>query len=91
MLSKEKILELIDPLLSGKEFFLISLDISHSNSIRLVIDSMRGVTIDDCVAFSRAIEHQLNRETEDFDIEVSSAGLTEPFRVREQYLKNSGK
>jgi ribosome maturation factor RimP len=91
MLSKEKILGLIEPLLVEKEFFLISLDISHSNSIRLVIDSMIGVTIEDCVACSRAIEHHLDREIEDFDIEVSSAGLTEPFKIKEQYLKNIGK
>jgi ribosome maturation factor RimP len=91
MLSKEKVNALIAPLLKEKEMFIVSFDISTSNQIRLTIDSMQGVTINDCVDFSRAIEHNLDRDKEDFDIEVSSAGLTEPFRIREQYLKNMGK
>lgn len=90
MLSKAKILGLIENLLEEKKCFIVSLEISPSNSIRLILDSMDGVKIEDCVAFSRAIEHNLDREEEDFDIEVSSAGLTEPFKIREQYIKNKG-
>ena len=91
MLSKEKILSLVEALLADKELFIIELAISPSNSIRLIIDSMKGVSINDCVNISRAIEHQLDRDAEDFDIEVSSPGLTEAFRIKEQYVKNIGK
>ena len=91
MLQREQILGLIEPLLEERRFFLISLDVTPSNAIRVVIDSMGSVTIEDCVAFSRAIEHNLDRDQDDFEIEVSSAGLSEPFRIREQYLKNIGK
>ncbi len=52
---------------------------------------MNGISIDECKRISRGIEESLDRETEDFSLEVSSPGLTNPFRVKEQYLKNIGK
>jgi ribosome maturation factor RimP len=55
------------------------------------VDKPEGITIDECVTISRAIESGLNRETEDFELEVSSPGLTEPFKVMEQYRKNCGR
>ena len=78
MILKEKILELAKDLLEEKHLFLVSLDISNSNNIRLVVDSEQGIQISDCVQLSRAIEQALNRDTEDFDIEVSSPGLGVP-------------
>jgi len=90
MVTQAKILELIDGLLTEKEFFVVSLDVSNSNKIRLLVDSMKGVLIEDCVKLSRAIEQGLDRETDDFELEVSSAGLDAPFRVRQQYQKNIG-
>jgi ribosome maturation factor RimP len=90
MVTQAKILELIDGLLTEKEFFVVSLDVSNSNKIRLLVDSMKGVLIEDCVKLSRAIEQGLDRETDDFELEVSSAGLDAPFRVKQQYQKNIG-
>jgi ribosome maturation factor RimP len=55
------------------------------------VDKPEGITIEECVRISRAIESGLNRETEDFELEVSSPGLTEPFKVMEQYRKNVGR
>jgi len=81
----------IKDLLKEKEIFLVSLDINASNNIRLVIDSMKGVTLSECVQLNRAIEKGLNRNHEDFNIEVTSPGLGTPFKVREQYVKNIGK
>ncbi len=91
MITQAKILALIDSLMTENEFFVVSLDISASNKIRLLIDSMKGVQIDDCVKLSRAIEHGLDREVEDFELEVSSSGLDAPFKVRQQYNKNIGR
>ena len=91
MILKEKILELLKDLLEEKNLFLVSLDISSSNNIRLIVDSMQGIQISDCVQLSRTIEQGLNRDTEDFDIEVSSPGLGVPFKVTQQYEKNVGK
>lgn len=90
MLSKKKILGLIDSLLIEKELFIISLEINTANNIKLIVDSMKGVGIAECVALSRAIEHNLDRDEEDFELEVFSAGLTEPYTIKEQYLKNIG-
>jgi ribosome maturation factor RimP len=91
MVSKEKILDLIKDQLAEKELFIISLEISSSNNIKVIIDGMKGVSINDCVMLSRRIEHNLDRDEDDFELEVSSAGITEPFRIREQYLKNLGR
>lgn len=88
MISKEKILSLIEEKLSDSDYFIVSLDVSTANKIKLVIDSMKGITIEECVQFSRLIEHNLDREEEDFELEVTSPGLTAPLQVREQYVKN---
>jgi ribosome maturation factor RimP len=90
MITKEKIFEHIRGLIEEKEVFIVFLEISTSNKITLVIDSMKGVGIKDCINFSRVIESGLDRETEDFELEVSSAGLGTPFKVMQQYYKNIG-
>ena len=61
------------------------------NNINIEIDGPDGVTIKDCVDFSRQVEHNLDREEEDFELHVSSPGLDKPFRVFEQYIKNIGR
>lgn len=91
MIQREKILELAKDFLEEKKLFLVSIDIGPSNNIRLVVDSMLGIQISECVQLSRTIEQGLNRDTEDFDIEVSSPGLGVPFKVKQQYEKNVGK
>ena len=91
MITKDKIEGLIGNIIKDKNLFVVSLDISSSNVIRLLIDSMYGINISECVQLSRTIENGLNRSDEDFEIEVSSPGLGMPFRVREQYIKNIGR
>lgn len=89
MAEKEKIVELVKGQLS-ENMFLVDVIVNPSNSIQVLVDSINGVTIDECVKISRQLEQQLDRDKEDFSLEVSSPGLTEPFKVREQYLKNTG-
>jgi len=72
------------------ELFLIDLSISSDNRIRVIMDGDKGVTVDDCVTISRAIEHHLD-ETDDVSIEVMSAGLSEPLKLPRQYRKNIGR
>lgn len=91
MISREKIISLIEPVLNEKKFFIVSLTISNSNRIILSIDGMNAVRIEDCVQLSRIIEHGLDRNEEDFELEVSSAGLDIPLTVHQQYLKNIGR
>lgn len=94
MISKERVRKLaqerIDELDSG--LFIVEIRISPSSSIQLELDKEEGyVSIDECVSVSRNIEHNLDREKQDFELHVSSAGLDKPLRVIEQYRKNLGK
>jgi ribosome maturation factor RimP len=91
MITVEKVQELIQDKLDEKDCFVVELDVRGGNNILLEIDSLNGFTIQDCVDFSRAVEHNLDREIEDFELHVSSPGLDKPFRVRDQYLKNIGR
>jgi len=89
---KETVKELLDKSLEErKDLFLIDFDILEGNSIRVVIDGDNGVLVKDCMYISRAIEHNLDREENDFSLEVSSAGATTPFNNNRQYKKNIGR
>ncbi len=72
--------------------FVVELKISSSNVISVELDKMNGnVSVEDCIKVSRNIEHNLDREKEDFELNVSSAGLDKGFRVLAQYRKNVGR
>lgn len=71
--------------------FLVDVQVSASNAIKVFVDSFDGLTIDNCVEISRHLERNLDRDKEDFELQVSSPGLSESFRVKEQYLKNTGR
>ena|ERR1035437_2098589 len=89
MISKEKIRYLVDEKLS-EDMFIVDITFGLGNSISVSVDSDSGISIDKCVAISRHIEHNLDRETEDFSLEVTSPGLTTPFKILRQYYKNIG-
>jgi ribosome maturation factor RimP len=91
MITKEVVLELIQDKLEENNCFVVELEIGEGNSISLEIDSVAGITVQDCISFSKAVEHNFDREIEDFSLQVSSAGLDKPLRVREQYQKNVGR
>ena len=87
-----KITELLKRALdNNKSLFLIDFSISKSNQIHIIIDGDHGVTVQDCIAVSREIEHNLDREETDFSLEVASAGLSEPLVSERQYKKNIGR
>jgi len=89
---KEKVRELLENALQENEsLFLIDFAIQGSNHIRIIIDGDNGVTVTDCIELSRAIEHNLNREEEDFSLDVMSAGVSEGLIHRRQYKKNIGR
>jgi ribosome maturation factor RimP len=91
MIVEQTIRTLIDEKLANSDVFLVECRVKTDNKIRVFIDSERGITIDDCVALSRHIEGNLNREQEDFALDVSSAGLDLPLRIPRQFKKNVGK
>ncbi len=90
MVNKSYIQTLIDSHLEGTELFLVELNISTTNKIAVTIDSFQGVTIEECIALSRQIEGNLDREADDFELEVSSAGIDQPFKLLKQYEKHLG-
>jgi ribosome maturation factor RimP len=91
MITEGQIRKLIDEKLEELELFLVEIKIRPGNNIMVFIDGAKGVTIKECVKISRQIESNLDREIEDFELQVSSAGLDQPFRVLKQYVKNIGK
>jgi ribosome maturation factor RimP len=91
MIEKDIIEAYLKEILEGKNMFLVEVKVDSNSKIRVHIDKMEGISIDDCAAVSRELEEKLDRDKEDFALEVSSPGLDSPFRVREQYDKNIGK
>ena len=75
----------------NKKLFLIDFSITPDNAIWIVLDGDEGVNLKDCMAISRAIEHNLDREEHDFSLEVTSAGAAEPIVMARQYPKNIGR
>ena len=81
---------MVDNYLQDTEMFLVDVLIRPGNIIVVEVDSDEGVSIDDCIALSRNIESKLDRDVEDFELEVGSAGVTSPFKMPRQYQKNIG-
>ena len=91
MLEKIKILELVNDAMEGTDKFLVNLKITPDNRIFVDIDGDNGVTIDDCIAISRAVESQLDRDEEDFELNVGSAGADMPLKLTRQYRRHIGR
>lgn len=85
MISKDTVRSIVEEWLDGKEYFLVDIEISPDDRIVVEIDHADGVWIEDCVALSRYIEDHLSRDEEDYELEVGSAGLGQPFKVPQQY------
>lgn len=91
MIDKNRIEGIIKEHISGTDIFLVSVKVSSANRITVLADKKNGITIDECVAIHRHIENNLDRDEEDYEMQVSSPGLDLPFLVLEQYFKNEGK
>lgn len=91
MIDKNAVQKAVEEWLDGKEYFLVDLNVSADDRIVVVIDHAEGVWIEDCAELSRHIESRINREEEDYELEVGSAGLGQPFKVRRQFEIHVGK
>lgn len=91
MIDKIKVLDIIKDTLEGSEKFLVSMKITPDNRIFVDIDGDNGIVIEDCIELSRAIEQQLNREEEDFELNVGSAGADTPLKLPRQYRRHMGR
>ena len=90
MIEKKTVCQIVDEWLEGKDYFLVEVSISPDNKITVEIDHKEGVWIEDCVELSRYIESKLNRDDEDYELEVGSAGIGQPFKVLQQYINHIG-
>ena len=90
MIEKKTICQIVEEWLEGKEYFLVEATIGPDGKILVEIDHKEGVWIEDCVELSRYIESRLNREEEDYELEVGSAGIGQPFKVLQQYINHVG-
>ncbi len=91
MIDKAVIETLVNEKIEDTNLFMVEIKIDSLNSINILVDSPTGVSIDTCIGISRHVENSLDRETEDFALEVSSPGIGMPFKVFEQYKKVVGK
>lgn len=91
MIAKSKVIEIVNQWLEGKEYFLVDVIVTNDDRIVVEIDHADGVWIEDCVELSRFIEANLNRDEEDYELEVGSAGIGQPFKVLQQYVNHIGK
>lgn len=90
MIEKGVISQLVEEKLASSDNYLVDVVIKPGNLIIIEIDNDEAVCIDDCIALSRYVEEHLDRDTEDFELEVGSAGITSPFKILRQYVKNIG-
>lgn len=91
MIAEKHIRELAEERLATFDGFIVELSVGKGNAIKLLIDADHSISISECMSVSRNIEHNLDREAEDFSLEVSSAGLDQPFKHIRQYQKNIGR
>ncbi len=91
MITKEQVQKLINDLLKGTDMFVVDIDVKANNVINVYADSYTPFTIDRCVLLNRTLEKSLDREKEDFELNVSSPGLDMPLKHYRQYKKNIGR
>ena len=92
MAFKEKVEQLLkESLLEKPEIFLVDLTITDSFKIIISLDGDNGVNLQDCIDISRAVENNIDREEQDFSLEVASVGVGSPLKFKRQYFKNVGR
>ncbi len=90
MIDKNVVSNIVEQWLADKEYFLVDVSVSTDDKVVVEIDHKDGVWINDCEDLSRYIEAHLSRDEEDYELEVGSAGLGQPFKVAQQYVANVG-
>lgn len=91
MINAKTVEQIVNDKIAGSHLYLVEVTIGAQNAISVFVDSDEAVTLADCIELSKHVEAQFDREVEDFELNVSSAGLSEPFKVARQFVKNIGK
>lgn len=90
MIDQQLLRQTVADAIEGSDVFIVDINVAQGNVITVEIDNPSGIDIDTCAAITRKIEAAFDRDVEDYELEVGSAGLTAPFKVKEQYFKNLG-
>lgn len=90
MIDKQTVTDIVGQAIEGTGIFVVDIRVTPANEITVELDSPDSLDIDTCAGITRRINEALDRDVEDYSVEVGSAGLTAPFRVAGQYLKNIG-
>ncbi len=91
MIREQDIKDLLENKLVESDIFLVGVHIGTGSQVRVLVDSMDGVTIKECVDISRWLQQKLDEQEENYSLEVSSPGLDAPLVMKQQYLKNRGR
>ncbi|MBK6345212.1 MAG: ribosome assembly cofactor RimP [Bacteroidales bacterium] len=91
MINAEEIRKTVEEKIEGTDKFVVEVKVRSGNRIVVLLDSDTSLSIDDCIKVTRHIESVYDRETEDYDLMVSSAGIDQPYRLLRQYIKNIGR
>lgn len=91
MIREEDIRVLVEENIENSDCFIVDIQVRKDNKIVILVDSDKGITIHQCAEIHRYVENSLDREIEDFELQVSSPGLDMPFKVKRQYEKNLGR
>jgi len=87
MIDKDSLYSVVSEKIKDTDFFIVEISINPNNQILVEIDSLNGVSIETCIEVSRYISSKFENEIEDYELEVSSAGISQPFKVLKQYQK----
>ena len=90
MIDKDLLQKTVEDAIENTPLFLVDLKINPENEIIVELDSPQGVDIEQCAAVTRAIEAVFDRDEEDYELEVGSAGITSPLKIRVQFVKYLG-
>lgn len=91
MINANTVRTLAENHLEGGTGFIVDVRVSEGNAISILLDDDEGTSIEKCISLSRHLESMLDRDAEDFSLDVSSPGLDQPLKMHRQYLKNIGR
>jgi len=91
MITRESVTKLIEQKIAETDMFIVDVTVRPGNVIDVTLDSDAGITIEACTGVHRHLLHEMDREVEDYSLEVSSPDLTKPLMVLRQYIKNIGR
>lgn len=91
MITKEHVTHLIEEKIAGSDMFIVEVNVKPGNAIDVTIDSDQGITIEACTDVHRHLLASMDRDVEDYSLEVSSPDLMKPLKVKRQFVKNIGR